>query len=220
MKGSEAFCLLLTQAPAMIANIHRWSHYAGIPRPELEDVLTHSYRAVLVAGAMLSLEEVHGQHKGELDHTRILMAAALHDIGEGRIGDVRFAVKQDPRIKDDLRQIEREQIKIMFHDLPPEVHELFWQAICLEDELDTLEGRFFNAIERLGYIYLAVPFYRRGIRDFIETFRWQHPAILELEREFTSLRILYDPYRNFVAREIDLQARADALAAETGAYRE
>lgn len=213
---SEALGLLFFQVPAMIESIRRWTHFASLPREECETVLAHSWCAPTLTGAMLALEEKHGHHKGKLNHARLLLAALFHDVGEGRIGDVRYAVKGDSRVKKQLRIIEKEQVQQLFAGLPPEVRDVFWDAYCLEDE-ESLDAEFFNAVERMGYMYFAVPQVRRGRMEFIEVFRLQHPKILELEKKFVSLRMLYDPYRDEVAEVLALEDRAAKLRESVGA---
>lgn len=207
---------LLAQLPEMLSRVHRWTHFSSLPRGERETVLEHSYVSVLLASAMLALEDAHGAHGGALNHAKILLAAALHDVGEGRIGDVRYAVKQDPRVRDHLAQIEREQVSHMLRDLPDAVRDRFQEAYGMIDG-DSLDGRFFKAVERVGYVHFAVPQVQRGRMEFMEVFRMQHERILALEEEFVSVKMSYDPYRAYVEEQLHLDKEAEEARKMTGA---
>ncbi|OGL96071.1 hypothetical protein A2348_00965 [Candidatus Uhrbacteria bacterium RIFOXYB12_FULL_58_10] len=207
---------LLAQLPEMLSRVHRWTHFPSLPATERETVLEHSYISVLLTSAMLALEEAHGLHKGKMDHGKVVLAAALHDIGEGRIGDVRYAVKQDPRVREHLEAIEREQVEHMLCDLPEAARVVFWDAYELVNS-NTLEGRFFEAVERIGYVQYAVPHVQRGRMEFLEVFRMQHEKILALEPEFVSAKIIYDAYREYVAEQIRLEKAAEAVRFLAGA---
>lgn len=200
-KQPDGLAQLLTQLPDMLSRVHRWTHFSSLPRVERETVLEHSYASVLLVGAMLALEEAQGMYRGQWDHGRLLLAAALHDAGEGRIGDVSYSVKQDPRVREPLEQIEREQVERMLRDVPDAVREQFLSAYRLVDT-DTLEGRFFKAVERMGYIQYAVRQVRQGRMEFLEVFRIHHEQLLKLETEFVSVNVLYAPYRGYVEEEL------------------
>jgi len=188
----------------MLSQVHRWGNSPSVPSYERESVLEHTFRAVALTAAMIAIEEEQGDLPRRLDGERLLLTALLHDIGEGRTGDILYAVKQDVRIKDVLNEIEREQAVGLLKDLPLPVRDKFESAYRLESE-NSIEGRFFNAVERMGYIYYSIEQYRdRGRKDFIETFQMQHNKILELEQEFVSLKVLYDEYREYIIKELNL----------------
>lgn len=208
--------MLLAQLPEMLSRVHRWTHFASLPAGERETVLEHSYVSVLLTSAMLAIEEASGSHTGELNHGRLLLAAALHDVGEGRIGDVRYAVKQDPRVREHIAAIEREQVEHMLRDLPEPVRVSFRSAYELVDS-DTREGRFFKAVERVGYMQYAVPQVQRGRMEFLEVFRMQHEKLVALEEEFVSVKTLYAPYRDYVADQLRLEKETQELREMTGA---
>ncbi len=217
MQPIEALGHLLTQTPEMISQVHRWTHFPSLPRHERESVLEHTFRAVTLTAAMLAIEEEQGNLLRKLDGEQLLLTALLHDIGEGRIGDVRYAVKQDERVKTMLDEIEREQATGLMKELPLPVRDKFMSAYQIVGE-DSVEGRFFDAVERMGYIYYSIEQYRdRGRKDFIETFQMQHKKILEREQEFQSLKILYDQYRDYIVRELEIEQKAREVRESTGA---
>ena len=202
MNSSESLRKILSETPDMLSQVHRWSHYSSVPRGDRENVLEHTFRAVMLTAAMLAIEEEQGNLLRKLDGERLLLTALIHDIGEGSIGDVLFAVRQDSRIKDALNEIENEKVNELIKSLPLPVRDRFLNAYQVLGE-DSTEGRFFNAVERIGYAYYAIEQYRdHGRKDFIQVLQRQHPMILDLEQEFVSLKVLYDEYREYVDGEL------------------
>jgi len=216
MQPIEALGNFLTQTPEMLSQVHRWGNSPSVPRHERESVLKHTFRAVALTAAMVAIEEEQGDLPQKLDGERLLLAALLHDIGEGRTGDILYAVKQDGRVKHMLNEIEREQAMSLLKDLPLSVRDKYESAYRLESE-DSIEGRFFNAVERMGYIYYSIEQYRdRGRKDFIETFQMQHEKILVLEEEFVSLKVLYGEFKEYIEKELELEQKARAFRETTG----
>lgn len=211
MKPIEALGHLLDQTPGMLSQVHRWGQHRAIPLHERENVLEHTFRAVALTAAMLAIEEEQGNHLRRLNGERLLLAALLHDIGEGRIGDVLYAVKQDERVKHALDEIEREEATGLLKGLPLAVRDKFTDAYLLVGE-NSIEGRFFEAVERMGYVYYSIEQYRdRGRKDFIETFQMQHEKIINLQEEFVSLKVLYDEYREYIERELTLEQKTQEV---------
>jgi len=198
-KFYKTFARFLTETADSLRNIHRWTHYRQIPEHERESVETHSLTTVWLAGAMLAIERKLGAHA--LNDARILLAAALHDVGEGVIGDVRYALKIDPRLKDHIQAIESEHVGKMFQGFPQVVRDAFAAAYAVESE-KSLDGRFFKGIERIGYILYAVPQVKIGRTEFIQVFGHQHQSLLDMSKEFESVRLFYEPYREYVEEKL------------------
>ncbi|MBU1348671.1 HD domain-containing protein [Patescibacteria group bacterium] len=204
-KYIKAFARFLSQTTDLLRRVHRWSHYDQIPENERETVETHSLISVWLASAMLAIERHEKTHK--LNEARILLAAALHDVGEGRMGDIGYAIKNDPRIKELLEAIEREYVADFFNGFPPIIRFAFIDAYAVENE-SSLDGKFFKAVERVGYILYAVPQVKRGRDQFLQVFVRQHEALVDLSEQFESVRRFYAPYRDYVAEKLaDLAAR-------------
>lgn len=203
----EVLAKLFLRVPREMSSYARWKKYQELPAQEREDTLAHSWNATLLMAIMLELEEEHGS-LAELSPVRLLMAAHLHDIGEGAIGDVTYVVKQDPRVRRQLEEIEREQATMMLAGLWPRVQERFTAAYNVQYDHATREGRFFNAMERVGYIYFAVVQVRMGRKSFVEVYERQHDALVAHCEEFASVRVLYEPLREEVMRELDASLRA------------
>jgi 5'-deoxynucleotidase YfbR-like HD superfamily hydrolase len=184
---------LLFQQSELLRRVHRWAHFRSIPRAELETVETHLLNHVWLAAIMLALEQAAGRNK--IDGMTVLTALSVHDIGEGAIGDVRFAVKQDPRVRAPLKEMERDAAADLFRNLPPPAREFLSRAFQVEGQEETIEGRFFDAVERIGYMLYAVMQVRLDRMELVEVFHLQHRALFERGIEFPSCAALYAPYR-------------------------
>ena len=199
----------LDVAPRDLLKVRRWGNYSGLPDIARETTLEHTLSAVYLTAVMLAIEESDpaGQHQGKLNHARLLLAAALHDIGEGVVGDVAFAVKQDPRVKQGLKEIERESSEEKFRCLPHEARVVFRDAYQVEVE-DSLHGRFFNAVERVGYMANAIPRFKAGHNQYMETFENHLEPLRTLARDFVSVQVLLGAYFDWVGIQIDRARRA------------
>jgi 5'-deoxynucleotidase YfbR-like HD superfamily hydrolase len=163
---------------------------------------------------MLAIELNHGRYTFDVPRVfRLMLAFPTHDMGEGKSGDVTYDVKNDDRVKGPLKEIEDEFVDGMYSKFPDVIRDAFRDAYAVEDEGKngtTLEGRFFNAVERIGYMVFAVPQVRKHKRmSFVRVFRNHHAKLLELSQEFESVRIMYEPYIEFVE---DTLRKADAFA--------
>lgn len=183
-----------------LRGVHRWAHYQN---EHPENGLEHAFKGTVLAMTMLALERIHGNAEG-LDGERILAAATTHDIGEWLLGDVRYQVKADPRVAEPLRAIERELFeREILKPLPPPIREALVHAADLQDDHTSRSGRFFNAVERVGYIIFALREYRRGHGHFVDVFARQHGPLLRLEQEFASVRMMYDHFRAEVEEALE-----------------
>jgi 5'-deoxynucleotidase YfbR-like HD superfamily hydrolase len=210
---TEKLAYLMAHLPRALNECQRWKNYRSVPQSERETVLMHSWNATLLMMTMLALEDAHGIG-ARLDHARLIGASLLHDTGEGATGDVTFVVKNDPRVKEAMQAIEHEQVHAMFDGLWPEVSTALLSAYNVQDET-TLDGRFFNAMEVMGYMLYAIPQMRLGRTEFIEVFVRQHLRIMEHAKEFVSIKMLYEPFHDEVVRTIALHERAKNMREQT-----
>lgn len=191
----------LDEMAAGLLNVERWTHYPE--RGHRDNGLQHAFQTAFLAKVMLELERAHGDAK-DLDGERIVSAGFLHDIGEWLLGDVRYEVKQDARVRDALRQIELELFeREILKPLPEPVRQALAYASGLQDDRGSRSGRFFNAVERVGYIIFALREYRRGHGHFVDVFARQHGPLLRLEQEFASVRMIYDHFRAEVEEALE-----------------
>lgn len=177
-----------------LQSVERWAHYPE--RKHRDHGLQHAFQTALLAKFMLALERAHGSVEG-LDGERIVSAGFTHDVGEWLTGDVRWQVKNDPRVKEPLRDIERELYEHeILAPLPEPVREALAHASGLQDDRVSRSGRFFNAVECIGYVIYAIREYREGNhRIGLSVFTRQHETLVRYMEEFASVRIIYGKYR-------------------------
>jgi len=133
------------------------------------------------------------------------------------IGDVAFAVKQDQRVKEGLQAIEQEMVSEMFTSIPEFIHGSFRDAYAIVDS-EGIQGKFFNAVERLGYILYARDRIEQGDDSFVQVYLRQHTKLLELEQLFVSVRMVYDEHRDHIAQKIQLYEKGQGLCNVTDAH--
>ena len=178
----------------------RWAHYSQ-PEDRRENTLTHSLDSVILAAVMLKIEDEQGVGS-QIDHSKILLTAAIHDFGEGTIGDVAYRVKNDPRVRDALGAIEKEEVYKIFEGLSPSLREMFLQAYDVVEQ-DSVGGEFFNAVECVGYVFFAITQLEATDLKFVEVLKRQHSKLVELGKKFASVRVLYlEPYKEYVEKLI------------------
>lgn len=178
-----------------IEEVRRWGHYRRLA--ERETVLQHAVKGAVLAQVMIAIERARG--KADFDAYRILAAAIVHDFGEGAAGDIRYEVKLDPRIRAVIEEHERNAFAKFGAQLPSEAHKPLEEAYSPQDDRATFEGRFFNALERLGYMLWAVREYLSGKQIYREVFQNQHRHLLAYMEEFAAVRILYGPIAPAIA---------------------
>jgi 5'-deoxynucleotidase YfbR-like HD superfamily hydrolase len=192
-----------------LLGVERWAAYPE--RSHRDNGLRHAFQTGFLAKAMLALERAHGDAR-DLDGERIVSAGFSHDLGEWLTGDVRYEVRQDSRVRDALRQIERELFEQeILRPLSEPVQQALVHASGLQDEHESRSGRFFNAVERIGYIIFALREYRRGHAHFVGVFARQHGPLLRLEKEFTSVRMIYDHFHKEVEEALEAPTGRDAV---------
>lgn len=186
----------ITRLTKQIERVWRWRHYE---HTHDQNVLEHTMETTLLTQIVVALENTYGKYAGKLNIYRLLASAINHDLGEGVIGDVTFDIKNDPRVKNGIEEIEREKFLELFTQLGLQrehhlcVTALFNDSFILQDERDTVEGRLFNAIERLGYIIFALrELEYPGRENFVEVLKNSHEQLTEYCKEFVSIQILYE----------------------------
>lgn len=177
-----------------LRSVERWAHYPE--RKHRDNGLQHAFQTAFLAKAMLALERAHG-NADDLDGERIVSAGFTHDVGEWLTGDVRYTVKNDPRVREPLRAIERELYEQeILAPLPEPVRETLALASGLQDDQVSRSGRFFNAVECVGYVIYALREYREGNhRIGLAVFGRHHERLARYSEEFHSVRIIYGKYR-------------------------
>ncbi|MBI4450199.1 HD domain-containing protein [Candidatus Uhrbacteria bacterium] len=189
-----------------LKRVERWAHYPE--RKHRDNGLQHAFQTAMLAKIMLAIERELG-NADDLDGERIVSAGFSHDIGEWLLGDVRYQVKNDPRVKEPLRAIETELYEQeILAPLPEPVQKALAHASGLQDDRTSRSGRFFNAVEQIGYVIYAIREYREGNhRIGLAVFTRQHESLVRYMEEFASVRTIYGKYLPEI--EAALAAAAD-----------
>jgi 5'-deoxynucleotidase YfbR-like HD superfamily hydrolase len=204
VRAFRTFQTFLDDMANGLAGVERWKHFPE--RKHQDHGLQHAFQTALLAITMLALEREHGAWSSEegddayLDGERIVAGAVTHDIGEWLLGDVRYSVKQDERVAVPLREIELELYRDeILGNLPESVAGALDHASAIQDDSESRSGRFFNAVERVGYVLFAIREYREGNHKLgMKTFQHQHELLLVHAKEFASVRIIYGQIRDEV----------------------
>lgn len=175
--------------------IRRWK---GKPEADYEDVLMHSWKTAMLAHTAISLENNENIIKNNLS---ISILSLNHDASEACVGcDVIYPVKK--RLKT-IDRIEAGAFDRYFSALPEEAARYLKMVNRLQNNEREPVGRFFEAIEMLGYITFALVEVSSGKslennKQFIEVLLLKHERLMELSEEFTAIRILYEPFIPFL----------------------
>lgn len=197
-----------------LRDVSRWQHYRGKTK-QTETVLDHAFKGAVLAQVMIAIERGNGPPR-VFDAYRILAAAVVHDIGEGAVGDVRFEIKLDPRIRPVLEEHERNGFLRFIAPLSISPREEITRAYELQDDRITFEGRFFNALERLGYMFWAVREYLDSNLVYREVFQNQHKHLCAYMDEFACVRFLYGPLVPEIERILAESADMERTVAAPG----
>ncbi len=193
----RSFHDFLDEMAAGLKSVERWRRYPN--RKHRDDDLQHAFQTAFLAMAMLEFERAAGSAEG-LDGERIIAAGFTHDLGEWVTGDVIYDVKNDPRVKAHLQDIEDEIFeRDVLGRLPTPVADAVRRNASLALDRESRSGRFFNAVEHVGYMLFAIREWRGGDRDLGRQVLTGHLAKCEQYREeFAGFRAFYDPIRDEV----------------------
>lgn len=206
---------LLVVTPRSISHTMRWRapKYDDLPEVARDTTIEHTLSAAMALPALIAIEETHpdGRHKGKLNASRLITAAVVHDIGEGRIGEIPWEIKHDPRVEAELRAIEHEKVTDMFAKMPEAARDVLTSAYNAPHE-DSLDGRFFDAAHLLTQMAFAVLRYEQGHKQFLECFKNVLPLLEVAAKEFISIEVCLAPYREMMAKEIERERRLAEVA--------
>lgn len=170
----------------VIERLLRCKRWEGYTRSYQQSSLDHSVTIALLTGHLARREKEIGRNT--LDEAKLIMHALVHDFGEGVTGDLTFRFKNDPRIKELYKKIEEEETVCQIQGVSIGGDYLF-KAFILEP--DSLERKFFAAVECLDYLLFAISEYRMGNQEFVKVFQRQHSRLVEYISLFPSIGEIY-----------------------------
>lgn len=170
--------------------IRRWQGKSDVT---YEDDLMHSFKTAMQALFVLSLEKNEEVQRQKLE---ILTLAIHHDVSEACLGgDVIFPIKK--RLCGIVDKIEAEEYAKRINELPAASAEFLKSVNKIMGNKESVAGRYFDAIEHLGYLsFASLEIYlgkSNGNREqFREVLRRHKPQFLQYCGEFSSLNNFYD----------------------------
>ena len=160
-----------------------------------ENDLEHSYKIALLT-IICTIEENNYRATEDRLNLGLLCAMALvHDMGEIFEGDTFGPIKGDA---EPMREMD--SFRNIIDPLPRSAKNYFFHAFrqALRGtvaSLDSKESRFFNAIEKIGFVKRSLYECRIGNLHFApKCLETEIPALQRYEIEFPSLRYLVNPY--------------------------
>lgn len=88
--------------------------------------------------------------KSEVDYTKMLEMALVHDIAEGKVGDYTAANQIDnPAIKEEKKYKEAQAIKELKKQLPAPLNKKIYDLYQEYEEKETLEAKIVSALDKL-----------------------------------------------------------------------
>lgn len=185
LEQTETFLNSLVQ---LLRKIERWENY---PRHTPESVLEHTFKICVLGLIACLMEKRTG--RDDIDFFKVMSALLVHDWGEGQIGDVTWVIKNDPRIKKIIEEIEKEKLTAFLTKFLPEamvnnINEL----VSVQNDISAI-GKFFRAIESLGYISYALhEIEEHGREEFIaNVLEYQYEPIERYSLQFTSIKTIW-----------------------------
>ncbi|MFA5184798.1 MAG: YfbR-like 5'-deoxynucleotidase [Patescibacteria group bacterium] len=190
-QGNNELQDFLTDMVLRIEDVLRWKRY---PHDYRQTVLQHTLETALLTQIVVAIERAVGN---QFDAYLLLSAAVDHDLGEGIIGDIAYDIKNDPRVKDQIEVIEKEQFEVMFLKLDlgeysTAVVETFKRSFAVQEEQDSVEGALFNAIEKIGYVIFALREIDADNDIFIRVLKNHQADLLKYSEKFQSIKLIFD----------------------------
>lgn len=154
----------------------------GVPHARCESVAEHTF-GVAVLALFLS-----AAHLPDLDVSKVLRMALLHDFGEIYVGDITPADGMDREVK---RRLEQQAVQQVLHKLPRGA-----DYIALWEEYErgaSHEAQFVRQMDRLEMALQASVYEHQGLADLSEFFTsveraLSDPSLQAILHELTAVR--------------------------------
>jgi len=186
----------------LISGLQKFKRWGNHPKNTPEDVLQHTTKTTILTMFVIFLERKYGRIT--FDPFTVLAMSVIHDWGEGKTGEITHVVKNDPRVKKALTEIESEMLeRFLKEHLPDVLCEEVKELLGFVDNLETPEGKFFRAIETLGYVhYMLYEICECHHLEFLTDFRKQASVLDGLRGEYVSIDLFWDAMREMAAEHL------------------
>ncbi|HPV70346.1 MAG TPA: HD domain-containing protein [Candidatus Magasanikbacteria bacterium] len=178
-----------------LKKVKRWGCYS-VNTPESVD--QHTFKMGVLTLIVILWEKRYGCK--DFDAFKVLALALIHDWAEGRTGDVLWQVKKDPRLAPIFKVVEKELLDKFLDEYWPE--EIRTEISSLYENLDnltTVEGRLFRAIEELGYVSYAIYEVEQGRQDFVDVFPKHFESLEKAAQEFVSVAQIWNEMKKVIS---------------------
>ena len=129
----------------------------GVPPSTAENVAAHSHTMTILSYILAK------QANKEVDLTRLLLMALIHDLPEALIGDIPISAQQaDPSFREAKEKRENEAMKTILNSLPEKIRlqlQKIWEEYLRGE---TLEARLVKGADRLATAVHAVELIKSG----------------------------------------------------------
>ena len=174
-----------------------------------ETVLSHTVNTVFLCDVMLGIEDDRSGKDSLLNSELLRLAARIHDLPEGLVDDIDA---MDKRRSDEAR--EDDAFGLIITGLPRGTQKIYRKAYAITQEWHdvgaqrnpkalkniSVDGRFFAALEILGYLSRGFMEVAAGNKTFANIFyNWEGHLVI-LQREFVSVRKLLEPLKKTIER--------------------
>lgn len=171
-------------------NEPRWDEYA--PRFE-DDSASHSYRcAAFAVLAVLIEEKMFGNTN--IDKTKAVGRALLHDMNETVTGSIKYSTKKDAIVAEHIKKLEKEASEMIVSYLSSSIQPIFKDYIVNAED-DSIEGRFVQEIDSFDALMLCIRESRYESNNYFEKKSKSIRNKLE-NSEFSSISYLTKAYFN------------------------
>lgn len=178
-----------------LKKVKRWGCYTVNTE---ESVDQHTLKMAVLSLIVILWEKHYGRK--DFDAFRVLALAIIHDWAEGRTGDVVWQVKKDSRLSSIFKVIEEELLNDFLDKYwPEEIRTDLENLFSSLDNLSTLEGRMFRAIEELGYVSYAIYEVEQGKTDFVRVFPNHFESLEKASQEFCSIASIWEQMKKVIA---------------------
>jgi 5'-deoxynucleotidase YfbR-like HD superfamily hydrolase len=212
MHAFDALNSFLLRMASAGLGVRRWKHYPTPSGNTGETITEHHLTTGILALIMLMIEQTHPNGRdSEIHGYHVLMAALIHDMGEIKVDDQPWAegaTENGQRRKAEEHAYVRGLLKL----LPPQIAAFMQIAYDFDSDNESVTGRFFTAVEAVGYMVCAIPRFKNGELAYIETFRNQQPRLLEMAKEFVSVQVMYvEPYAEWVEEQLKIHQDREVI---------
>ncbi|MFZ5390922.1 MAG: YfbR-like 5'-deoxynucleotidase [Patescibacteria group bacterium] len=191
-----------------LKTVLRWGDFKN--HKQKENTLEHTIKQTLLTIVAIIIE--YGE-KATNDPFFILVTAALiHDFGERPKGKINKKTGYDRSVEEknngDKESMQNEERKIMYNyldslpitdsQIKDLIIDFFIKAYELQYDLDNPLGKYFNSLEKIGYITHAIDECLEKNTEYSKVLQDHYTELLEYSKKFKSINFLFSENKNYI----------------------